>query len=282
MQHPQLDKENLVAHPSAPGKNGTLLVPAAAWHALHMRFDDLQAQNVKLAKEQQECARYLKAFLKIEHHRRERASTRLQATIRGMIARKHHPLPKRRRAAHLPLSREQIHVSRAVAPGPPRQRRVLSLEVRSCVMLQAAARGVLVRARLASLHRHMKAATRLQATIRGMRSRARHSRALERHRWSLRFSTLETALHQERRARKAQEAALRKLWSDVALLTQTLLPAGPAAAGESPRADAQPRKEAARVCRAAATSRRRSEAASVVQAAWRKGQQDQGQSGIAW
>jgi len=55
-----------------------------------------------------------------------------------------------------------------------------------------------------------------------MLSRGRHAHALEKHRWSLRFASLESALQQERRARKAQEAALRKLWADVAALTAGL------------------------------------------------------------
>ena len=76
----------------------------------------------------------------------------------------------------------------------------------------------------------------LQAAARGMRSRVRHSRALEQHRWSLRFCALEAALQQERRARKGQEAALRKLWSDVALVSQALLPSVPVGGGEPPSA----------------------------------------------
>ena len=52
---------------------------------------------------------------------------------------------------------------------------------------------------------------------------------------------------------KAQEAALRKLWGDVALLTQTLLPSFPPAAGESPGADAH-RKDAASTFHAAAST----------------------------
>ena len=150
-------KENIAIHSKGatplehPNQSTTLLVPAAAWHALHMRIDDLQAQNITLAKEQTECSRYLKAFLKMEHHRRERASTRLQAAARGML------------------------------------------------------------------------------------SRRRHAHALEKHRWSLRFTTLESALQQERRARKAQEAALRKLWADVAALTQALASVAPTR--EAPGAD---------------------------------------------
>ena len=71
-------------HLSCP-KGTTLLVPAAAWHALHMRVDDLQAQNATLAKEQAECSRYLKAFLKLEHHRRERAAFLLSEALRLRI-----------------------------------------------------------------------------------------------------------------------------------------------------------------------------------------------------
>ena len=47
---------------------------------------------------------------------------------------------------------------------------------------------------------------------------------MSQHRSELRITTLEGALQQERKARKAQEAALRKLWADVALLTEKLLP----------------------------------------------------------
>ena len=254
-------KENIAIHSKGatplehPNQSTTLLVPAAAWHALHMRIDDLQAQNITLAKEQTECSRYLKAFLKMEHHRRERASTRLQAAARGMLSRRQHPRPAKRSAAPLSsvrLSPDQPHVSR-VAAAAPRQRRVLSPEAHSCRLLQAAARGTLVRVRHASLVRGRRAATRLQAAARGMLSRRRHARALETHRWSRRFTTLEAALQQERRARKAQEAALRKLWDDVALLTQTLelaLPPPVAPPRESPDAD-EHRKEAARVCQAA-------------------------------
>ena len=223
-------------HLSCP-KDTTLLVPAAAWHALHMRVDFLQAQNATLAKEQAECTRYLKAFLKLEHHRRERAATRLQAAARGMLSRKRHPRRTRRsqsRPAPLRLSPSRLHASRA-AVAAPRQRRIVTLEARSCTLLQAAARGALVRARHAALLAGRRAATRLQAAARGMLSRRRHAHALEKHRWSLRFTTLESALQQERRARKAQEAALRKLWADVAALTQALASVAPTR--EPPSAD---------------------------------------------
>lgn len=105
-------------HLSCP-KGTTLLVPAAAWHALHMRVDDLQAQNATLAKEQAECTRYLKAFLKLEHHRRERAATRLQAAARGMLSRKRHPRRTRRsqsRPTPLRLSPSRLHASRQRRP----------------------------------------------------------------------------------------------------------------------------------------------------------------------
>ena len=242
---PVVGKENVASHSKGAAlvehSNGTtLLVPAAAWHALHMRVDDLQTQNVTLAKEQAECTRYLKAFLKMEHHRRERAATRLQAAARGMLSRKRHPRRTRRSQSHtapmssLRLSPSQLHVSRAAA-AVPRQRRIVTLEARSCTLLQAAARGALVRARHAALLAGRRAATRLQAAARGMLSRRRHAYALEKHRWSLRFTTLESALQQERRARKAQEAALRKLWADVAALTQALASVAPTR--EAPGAD---------------------------------------------
>ena len=242
---PVVGKENVASHSKGAAlvehSNGTtLLVPAAAWHALHMRVDDLQTQNVTLAKEQAECTRYLKAFLKMEHHRRERAATRLQAAARGMLSRKRHPRRTRRSQSHtapmssLRLSPSQLHVSRAAA-AVPRQRRIVTLEARSCTLLQAAARGALVRARRAALLSGRRAATRLQAAARGMLSRGRHAHALEKHRWSLRFTTLESALQQERRARKAQEAALRKLWADVAALTQALASVAPTR--EAPGAD---------------------------------------------
>jgi hypothetical protein len=238
-------KENVASHPKGATlvghpKGTTLLVPAAAWHALHMRVDDLQTQNVTLAKEQAECTRYLKAFLKMEHHRRERAATRLQAAARGMLSRKRHPRRTRRSQSHtapmrsLRLSPSQLHVSRAAAAAP-RQRRIVTLEARSCTLLQAAARGAIVRTRLSALLAGRRACTRLQAAARGMLSRGRHAHALEKHRWSLRFTTLESALQQERRARKAQEAALRKLWADVAALTQALASVAPAR--EAPGAD---------------------------------------------
>ena len=242
---PVVGKENVASHSKGAAlvehSNGTtLLVPAAAWHALHMRVDDLQTQNVTLAKEQAECTRYLKAFLKMEHHRRERAATRLQAAARGMLSRKRHPRRTRRSQSHtapmssLRLSPSQLHVSRAAA-AVPRQRRIVTLEARSCTLLQAAARGALVRARHAALLAGRRAATRLQAAARGMLSRRRHAYALEKHRWSLRFTTLESALQQKRRARKAQEAALRKLWADVAALTQALASVAPTR--EAPSAD---------------------------------------------
>ena len=222
-----------LAHAPAPHlacpKGTTLLVPAAAWHALHMRVDDLQAQNATLAKEQAECTRYLKAFLKLEHHRRERAATRLQAAARGMLSRKRHPRRTRRsqiQPTPLRLSPSRLHVSRA-AVAAPRQRRIVTLEARSCTLLQAAARGALVRARHAALVAERRAAVRLQAAARGMLSRGRHAHALEKHRWSLRFASLESALQQERRARKAQEAALRKLWEDVGALTAALASVDP-------------------------------------------------------
>ena len=244
---PVVGKENVASHSKGAAlvehSNGTtLLVPAAAWHALHMRVDDLQTQNVTLAKEQAECTRYLKAFLKMEHHRRERAATRLQAAARGMLSRKRHPWRTRRSQSQshtapmssLRLSPSQLHVSRAAAAAP-RERRIVTLEARSCTLLQAAARGALVRARHAALLAGRRAATRLQAAARGMLSRRRHAYALEKHRWSLRFTTLESALQQERRARKAQEAALRKLWADVAALTQALASVAPTR--EAPGAD---------------------------------------------
>jgi hypothetical protein len=111
----------------------------------------------------------------------------------------------------------------------------VTLEARSCILLQAAARGALVRARRAALLAERRAAIRLQAAARGMLSRGRHAHALEKHRWSLRFASLESALQQERRARTAQEAALRKLWADVAALTAALASVDPSR--EAPGAD---------------------------------------------
>ena len=103
----------------------------------------------------------------------------------------------------------------------------MTLEARSCTLLKAAARGALVRARRAALLAERRAAIRLQAAARGMLSRGRHAHALEKHGWSLRFASLESALQQERRARTAQEAALRKLWADVAALTAALASVDP-------------------------------------------------------
>ena len=102
-------------------------------------------------------------------------------------------------------------------------------------MRLAHSRGALVRARHAALVAERRAAVRLQAAARGMLSRGRHAHALEKHRWSLRFASLESALQQERRARKAQEAALRKLWEDVGALTAALASVDPSR--EAPGAD---------------------------------------------
>ena len=264
---PVVGKENIASHSKGTTllehpKGTTLLVPAAAWHALHMRIDDLQAQNITLAREQTECTRYLKAFLKMEHHRRERASTRLQAAIRGMLSRRRHPQPAVWSQSHpaplcsVWLSPSELHVSAGWA-APLRQRRIRTLEARSCTLLQAAARGTLVRARHASLLTGRRAVTRLQAAARGMLSRGRHARALEKHRWSLRFTTLESALQHERRARKAQEAALRKLWADVAVMRETLALASVAPAQECPPGSDGHSKEAARACHAAAATLQR-------------------------
>ena len=204
----------------------TLCVPAAAWHALHLRLDDLQAQHSKLQAQHAETNRFLRSFLKLEYRRRERASTRLQAVARGMIARRRHRLPIKRRPLEHSLRSftgpEQLHVSSVAGT---QRRQILSLEIRSCLRLQAAARGHIVRSRRAALVRRSKAASIITSVTVGWLTRKRHGAALELHRHSLRIAALTVELQQERRTRKAQEAALRKLWQDVATLSQIVLPA---------------------------------------------------------
>lgn len=199
---------------SVPAK--ALLVPAAAWQALHMRVDELQTQQV-------ETTRYLRAFLKMEYERRGRAATRLQAAVRGALARKRHPIRRSRVGRPLIRTTTQLHVSSSVVVDP-HDRRAHTLEEWACVRLQATCRAHLVRSRYGVFRRQTSAATALQAIARGRSARHRHGAALSQHRSELRITTLEGALQQERKARKAQEAALRKLWADVALLTEKLLP----------------------------------------------------------
>lgn len=207
---------------SVPTK--TLLVPAAAWQALHMRVDELQTQ-------QAETTRYLRAFLKMEYERRGRAATRLQAAVRGALARKRHPIRRPSAGRTLIRTAAQLHVSSTVVDA--RDRKAHTLEGWACVRLQATCRAHLVRSRFAVFRRQASATTKLQAVARGRGTRRRHGAALAQHRSELRITALEGALQQERKARKAQEAALRKLWADVALLNEKLLPPAAHDAGDA-------------------------------------------------
>lgn len=202
----------------------TLLVPAAAWQALHMRVDELQTQ-------QAETTRYLRAFLKMEYERRGRAATRLQAAVRGALARRRHPIKHACARGTFIRTAAQLHVSSTVVDA--RDRKAHTLEGWACMRLQATCRAHIVRSRYAVFRRQASAATTMQAVARGHGTRRRHGSALAQHRSELRITALEDALQQERKARKAQEVVLRKLWADVALLTEKLQPPSVHDAGDA-------------------------------------------------
>ncbi|KAL1525989.1 hypothetical protein AB1Y20_020814 [Prymnesium parvum] len=82
-------------------------------------------------------------------------------------------------------------------------------------LLQAAARGRLVRSRVATWRRQHTAATALQARARGKRTRRRWAGAVERRRVASRLARLEGRQEAEGRMREDLEAAIRKLWRDV-------------------------------------------------------------------
>jgi hypothetical protein len=76
---------------------------------------------------------------------------------------------------------------------------------------QAAARGFLVRRRVALWRAQNSATVRLQATARGLASRRKHFATLQAQRLERRVAQLEAALRSERRQRAVSEAFLRKL-----------------------------------------------------------------------
>jgi len=176
-----------------------LVVPTAAWSELQARVGALQAQ-------QAETLTFLAAQLKIEFQRRAAAATRLAAAWRGHAARSRGvgavaARRRRARAGWLLLSPARLHAS---APPPASAAAAVSARW-ALASLQACARGMVVRRRVATWRAQQAAAIAVQARVRGRRSRARHAERLARRRLELRVSGLEAELRHERRAREAHE-----------------------------------------------------------------------------
>ena len=204
-------KENL-ENGSAPT---SLVVPAAAWHALNARLVELQDG-------QREVKAYLKANLKLEHQRRNSAAVRVEAAWRGALVRSYHPLAlrlARRRAARAreaSLTVARLHLTVPLLPEmadlSARLRADLVRPVATALTaMQRFARGFLVRRRVALWRVQTRAAVRVQSAARGLRSRRRHAAALGQHRLAARVARLEGELAAERSMRKLHEQFLRKL-----------------------------------------------------------------------
>lgn len=182
-----------------------VLVPATAWRALQAQVNEVQAQQL-------EMQRYIRHALKAEYARRQHACTHIQAHTRGMKVRHMEGVASflRRKSARrhwLLLNTCELHVSGSTSSaitGTPALHHI-----------QARARGFIVRSRVATWRRQQRAATVLEAVIRGRTVRLVTAPKLERHRLSMRVVNLEKQLQQEIRMREDLEAAVRKLWQDV-------------------------------------------------------------------
>ena len=184
-----------------------LLVPSSAWRAMELQISTLQEQ-------QAESSRFLRCHLKMEFVRRERAAVRMQAFCRGLLARRQPIVASLRRQWHaqlhwLLLSSNRLHVS---VPASVLGGNATSMNRR---LLQAVARGMLVRRRVSIWFRQHKAALVLQASVRGQQTRRSTSGALERRRLLRHVQILEGKLSREATMREDLEAAMRKLWNDV-------------------------------------------------------------------
>lgn len=165
-----------------------LVVPARAW-------SEMQTELV-------EMRRFVRSMLAVEARRRAVSITRVQARWRGLVARR--SLEARVLQARLRMrwitSPDQLHVS-TVAPRPSSLARGL---------LHAVVRGFLVRRRSARYRTHHRAASLVQAIVRGRRDRrllripsAQHHRLLH----------LEAQLSAERHARLTHEGVLRTMFT---------------------------------------------------------------------
>ena len=247
-----------------------LLVPSSAWHSMEQRINQLQTQ-------QAETGSFLKCHLKMEYRRRERWAVVIQKLARGRSARRLPSVAALRRLwrsrtpqHRLLLSSTRLHVS--VPPGVPGSARA-SMRLRR---LQARARGVLVRLRVAIFIQQRAAASMLQAAARGRRCRRLIAGDLERHRLMLRVRSLEERLATESRMREDLEVAMRTLWQTVspvvAVAKAWAREASPQVANAALPQDGcarEARQEAAELCRLAAAQRRRARAAAALQGAWR-------------
>ena len=210
------NKENASTHAT------TLVVPAAAWHAM-------QAQLAALQDSQQETKAYLRATLRLEHKKRERSASRLQAAWRGAYLRSWHPLACRLARWRAMRSRQRsLCISRchlAAPPLPPATAGLARPVVVALRVLQRCARGFVVRRRVARWRAQTAAARRVQAAARGWRSRRRHGAALQQSRLAARVARLEKQLEAERRTRVLHEQFLRRLGEAVKGLAARAPPA---------------------------------------------------------
>jgi len=166
-----------------------LAVPALAWRQMQTELCDMR--------------RFVRSMLAVEARRRAANVIRVQARWRGMTTRQ--SLDGRLLRARLRLrwltSIEQLSVSAAAA------RPLLSF---AGGRLHAAARGFLVRRRVARYSSGRAAACLLQAAARGRRDRRALRLPLAQHRRTLRLAA---ELAAERRARLAHEGALRTMYA---------------------------------------------------------------------
>ena len=202
---PNQQQENLCAQ-----NQQTLVVPAAAWHALHQQLATLQAG-------QAEMKSFLKASLGLEHRKRKDATSKLQAAWRGYDLRQTHPIALQLACRRKLRNRERsfdvaVRLHLTVPPPPSRDDKALVRTVAAAVRtVQRVARGFLVRRRVARWMRQFRAARMLQAVARGVASRRRHRAELKQTQLATRIARLEAQLVSERKARLVHEAFLRKL-----------------------------------------------------------------------